>query len=62
MIRVAAGAVAFVACAAQAAPGEDPLAWLQRAAQAARGVSYAGTFVHTNGDNTSTVRISPFIF
>ena len=58
MIRVAAGAVAFVACAAQAAPGEDPLAWLQRAAQAARGVSYAGTFVHTNGDNTSTVRIS----
>lgn len=58
MIRVAAGAVALVACAARAAPGEDPLAWLQRAAQAARGVSYAGTFVHTNGDHTSTVRIS----
>jgi len=58
MIRAAAGAVALAACAAQAAPGEDPLAWLQRAAQAARGVSYAGTFVHTNGDHTSTVRIS----
>ena len=56
MIRFAA--VALVACAAQAAPGEDPLAWLQRAAQAARGVSYAGTFVHTNGDHTSTVRIT----
>jgi sigma-E factor negative regulatory protein RseB len=57
-IRAAAGAVALVACAAQAAPGEDPLAWLQRAAQAARGTSYAGTFVHTNGDRTSTVRIT----
>jgi sigma-E factor negative regulatory protein RseB len=57
-IRAAAGAVALVACAAQAAPGEDPLAWLQRAAQAARATSYAGTFVHTNGDRTSTVRIT----
>ena len=58
ILRVTAGAVALVACAARAAPGEDPLAWLQRAAQAARGVSYAGTFVHTNGDHTTTVRIS----
>ena len=56
--RAAALAVALVACAAQAAPGEDPLAWLQRAAQAARAASYAGTFVHTNGDRTSTVRIT----
>ena len=56
--RAAAAAVALVACAAQAAPGEDPLAWLQRAAQAARSASYAGTFVHTNGDRTNTVRIS----
>ena len=45
-------------CAAQAAPGNDPQAWLQRAAQAARSNSYAGTFVHTNGDRTSTVRIT----
>lgn len=58
ILRAAAGAVAVVACVARAAPGEDPLAWLQRAAHAARGASYAGTFVHTNGDRTSTVRIS----
>jgi sigma-E factor negative regulatory protein RseB len=58
ILRATAGAVALVACAARAAPGEDALAWLQRAAQAARGASYAGTFVHTNGDRTSTVRIS----
>ena len=47
-----------VACTAQAAPGSDPQVWLQRAAQAARSNSYAGTFVHTNGDRTSTVRIT----
>jgi sigma-E factor negative regulatory protein RseB len=46
-----------VACAAQAAPG-DPLAWLQRASQAARHSSYEGTYVHTNGDHTSTVRVT----
>lgn len=46
-----------VACAAQAAPG-DPLAWLQRASQAARQASYEGTYVHTNGDRTSTIRIT----
>jgi sigma-E factor negative regulatory protein RseB len=56
--RAAASAVALVAAAAHAAPGEDALAWLQRAAQAARSVSYSGTFVHTNGDRTSTVRIT----
>jgi sigma-E factor negative regulatory protein RseB len=47
-----------VACSAQAAPGNDPIAWLQRAAQAARSASFAGTFVHSNGDRTSTVRIT----
>ena len=53
-------AVAFlgVACAAQANPGNDPLAWLKRAAEAARSATYAGTFVHTNGDRTSTVRVT----
>ena len=48
-----------VACGAQAAaPGSDPIAWLQRAAEAARSSSYAGTFAHSNGDRTSTVRIT----
>jgi sigma-E factor negative regulatory protein RseB len=47
-----------VACAAQASPGNDPLVWLKRAADAARTATYAGTFVHTNGDRTSTARIT----
>ena len=47
-----------VACSAQAAPASDPLAWLQRATQSARSASYSGTFVHSNGDRTSTVRIT----
>jgi sigma-E factor negative regulatory protein RseB len=47
-----------LACSAQAAPGNDPLAWLQRAAQASRNASYAGTFVHSNGERTSTVRVT----
>lgn len=52
-------AIAFgVACSAQAAPGNDPFAWLQRAAASARAASYSGTFVHTNGDRTSTMRIT----
>ncbi len=41
----------------QAAPA-DAMAWLQRAAQAARQASFEGTYVHTNGERTSTVRIS----
>lgn len=45
------------ACSANATPN-DPLAWLQRASQAARQSSYEGTYVHTNGDRTSTVRIT----
>jgi sigma-E factor negative regulatory protein RseB len=48
-----------VACGTQAAtPGNDPLAWLQRAAQAARSTSFAGTFSHSNGDRASAVRIT----
>ena len=47
-----------VACGAQAAPGNDSLAWLERAAQAARSTSFAGTFAHTNGDRASAVRIT----
>jgi sigma-E factor negative regulatory protein RseB len=51
-------ALAFgFACTAHAAPN-DPLAWLQRATLAARQSSYEGTYVHTNGDRTSTVRIT----
>ncbi len=53
-------ALAFgVACGAQAAPpAAEPLAWLNRAVQASRNASYAGTYVHTNGDRTSTVRVT----
>jgi sigma-E factor negative regulatory protein RseB len=45
------------ACSAQAAP-TDPLAWLQRAVQSSRQASFEGTYVHTNGDRTSTVRVT----
>jgi len=45
------------ACSAHAAPN-DPIAWLARAAQAARAVTYEGVYVHTNGERTSTVRIA----
>ncbi len=47
------------ACGAAAAPpGNDPLEWLQRAAQAARSASYSGTYAHSNGDRTSTIRVT----
>jgi sigma-E factor negative regulatory protein RseB len=46
-----------IACSAQAA-NDDALGWLQRALQASRTASYAGTFVHMNGDRLSTVRIT----
>jgi sigma-E factor negative regulatory protein RseB len=47
---------------AQANPiSDDPLAWLQRAAASARTASYSGTFVHTNGERTSSFRISHMI-
>ena len=45
------------ACSAHAGPS-DPLAWLHRAAQAARQASYEGVYVHTNGDRISTVRVT----
>jgi sigma-E factor negative regulatory protein RseB len=46
------------ACAAYAAPPDDALGWLQRAADAARNASYAGPFVHTNGERMSTIRVT----
>lgn len=46
------------ACGAYASPPSDALSWLQRAMEAARNASYAGTFVHTNGDRISTIRIT----
>jgi sigma-E factor negative regulatory protein RseB len=47
------------ACGAAAAPpGNDPVEWLQRAAQAARSASYSGTYAHSNGDRASTIRIT----
>jgi sigma-E factor negative regulatory protein RseB len=45
------------ACGAQAA-ANDPMSWLTRAAQASRQATYEGVYVHTNGDRTSTVRVS----
>ena len=42
----------------QASNTSDPLSWLTRATQASRQASYEGVYVHTNGDRTSTVRIS----
>lgn len=47
-----------MACAAQAAPPNDPMAWLRRAVEASRTTNYAGTYVHTNGERTSTLRVS----
>lgn len=47
-----------VACGAYAGTPADPLGWLQRAVEASRNASYAGTFVHSNGERTSTVRIT----
>jgi sigma-E factor negative regulatory protein RseB len=48
-----------IACSGvHAAPANDPLTWLQRAANAARSTTYVGTFVHTNGDRTSTYRVT----
>ncbi|HXN15453.1 MAG TPA: MucB/RseB C-terminal domain-containing protein [Usitatibacter sp.] len=47
-----------IAFSARAASPSDPLSWLERTVQAARSASYAGTFVHTNGDRTSTTRVA----
>jgi sigma-E factor negative regulatory protein RseB len=46
------------ACSAQANNTADPLSWLTRATQASRQASYEGVYVHTNGERTSTVRVS----
>jgi len=46
------------ACGAHAGAPADALGWLQRAMEAARKASYSGTFVHTNGDRISTIRIT----
>lgn len=45
------------ACSAYADP-TDPVALLHRAVQASRQVTYEGTYVHANGDRTSTVRVT----
>jgi sigma-E factor negative regulatory protein RseB len=51
-------ALAFgAALAAHAAPA-DPLAWLQRASQAARQASYEGIYVHINGERTATIKVT----
>ena len=47
-----------LACQAHAAGSIDAQGWLKRAVQASRNVSYAGTFVHTNGDRISTIRVT----
>jgi sigma-E factor negative regulatory protein RseB len=48
-------------CSANAAATREPLGWLQRAAQASSSASYAGTYVHNNGERTSTVRITHIV-
>ena len=55
--RMIPAIAAGLAWSVQAAP-PDPLSLLQRAAQASRQANYEGTYVHTNGERTSTVRIS----
>jgi sigma-E factor negative regulatory protein RseB len=47
-----------VACGAYAGAPTDALGWLQRASDASRNASYAGTYVHSNGERTSTIRIT----
>ena len=47
---------------AAAAPGTDPLAWLERAASSARLTTYAGTVVHMSGDRASTSRITHLFY
>jgi sigma-E factor negative regulatory protein RseB len=56
-LRRLAPALAVLSWSVQAAP-PDPLAWLQRAAQASRLVTFEGTYVHVNGERTSTVRVT----
>ncbi|QJR15309.1 MucB/RseB C-terminal domain-containing protein [Usitatibacter palustris] len=51
-------AVAGSLPAIAADPNTDPLAWLQRAATAAKSSTYSGTFVHTSGERTQTMRVT----
>jgi len=51
-------ALAGAVLPAAASPGNDPLAWLQRAADSARTTTFAGTVVHMTGERTSTSRIT----
>lgn len=46
------------ACHAYAGPQQEAQVWLTRATQAAREATYEGVYVHSNGERTSTVRIS----
>lgn len=58
LARRSAPAVALVAALGAHAAPADPLAWLQRASQAARQASYEGVYVHINGERTATIRVS----
>lgn len=57
-----AAALAAAWPAAAAGPGNDPIAWLQRAAASARQTTYAGTVVHMSGDRASTTRITHLFY
>lgn len=59
-LAAALPALALVGAALPAAanPGNDPLAWLQRAADSARTTTFAGTVVHMTPERTSTSRIT----
>ncbi len=46
------------ATGAWAQASDDPVAWLQRAATAASATSYSGTYLHTSGERTSTIRVT----
>ncbi len=43
-------------------PPNDPMQWLQRAAQSARTLTYTGTYVHTTDDRMSTSRVTHAVF
>ena len=43
---------------AWASAGADPVTWLQRAADSARTLNYAGTVMHLSGERTATTRIT----
>jgi sigma-E factor negative regulatory protein RseB len=55
---LAGALVAHLSASAQQLPLAEPSALLQRVADAARTLTYTGTFVHTHQDNTTTSRIA----